>query len=192
MTIAALDREEESGALGVWRKHWIALVRRLQVPFFLLTAGVITAALPLGEFRAVGAGALLAALGWGMYELEDWRNDRYILTETTAINEQRKPLLGGGSRYEVPLAAVQAVSVDQKGWKRLLLGYGTVVISTPANVRGTIFWTDVPNPKAVRKAVDAARALAAEKERESLRRDVMRAVLEAQRVGLDRKPEEVN
>ncbi len=181
MTLARLDVREERGAIAVWRRHWIALARRLQGPLLATAAGIVGIVLPWGGARLAGAALFLGALAWGAYEAEDWRNDRYILTATHIVNEQRKPLLGGGSRYELPLVSIQSISVDQKGWKRLLFGYGTVIIASAAHVRGAVFWVDVPHPKRVAKAVDTARRAALETERQALRRDVVDAVVAAQR-----------
>ncbi len=187
MTLARLDVREERDAIAVWRRHWMALARRIRSPFLATAVGLVGLVLPSGEARLAGAALFLAALAWGAYEAEDWRNDRYILTPTHIVNEQRKPLLGGGSRYELPLVSIQSISVDQKGWKRLLLGYGTVIISSAAHVRGAVFWVDVPHPKKVAKAVDMARREALETERQELRRDVVDAVVEAQHAAMERR-----
>ncbi len=102
-----------------------------------------------------------------MWEIQDYRNDIYIVTDEKIIDIERKPLGLDYERREGSLERVQSVDSRQTGVMQTLLGYGTVIIRTAAADEGYDF-VNVPNPKHVQRVVfqklDALRQSKAAKE----------------------------
>lgn len=137
----------------IWRKHWVFLLRGLFPPFAMLFVGWIIVVL-LGSWgllptvwMTVLIGALLIAFVlWSLWEVEDYRNDIYILTPTNIIDVEKKPL-GPEDRRTASLGAITNVSFETTFISNLL-GYGNVVVET-AGGGGKFTFNHVPNPRDV-------------------------------------------
>ena len=125
------------------RRHWIALVQRFrQILFimFLWALALVFAYLffdsnPNQErWRQVITVALMflivpAALS--LWQVLDWLNDYYIITNERVIKiEKVIGLLN--ERYEIPLVKIQNVTIDYPSPVGPFLGYGQVTIATSA------------------------------------------------------------
>lgn len=89
---------------------------------------------------------VIAFLAWSAWEVEDYRNDMYILTPTNIIDVEKKPI-GPEDRRAASLGAITNVSFETTFISNLL-GYGNVVVET-AGSGGKFTFTHVPNPRNV-------------------------------------------
>lgn len=132
---------EEVGETVVFRRHWIALVRKSRLPllglFFTFIAfliwwnrGPLIGLLPDGVWW-VWPVLILAFLAWELWYFEDWRNDLYIITRSRIIDLQRTPFLLLETRKESELNRIQSMEVDiPSPWARLFR-YGHVIVRIP-------------------------------------------------------------
>lgn len=117
----------------VMRKHsaalWLRLTRAmvLAIGSMLCVLFGLEAANPVPWLLAA-FGLLLGAGGWAAWELMDWRNDYYVLTDQRVVWLEQK-LLRSASRVEAPLETVQSVNTHTTLLGRIL-GFGDVMIQT--------------------------------------------------------------
>jgi len=131
----------------IWRKHWGILLLVTYRPL-LISCAVL--ALLLGA----GAGRLgwffvadippswfdglllilgliaLPVLGWLIWEVEDWRNDLYIVTDTHIIDIKRRPLFLEERRRQAELDDIQNMNASIQGFWAGRLKFGDVKIET--------------------------------------------------------------
>lgn len=114
------------------RKHPILLVRSLIGPAFSLLIPIVVsvwgvivgATIPL----IVSAVLLFAILGWVVWNIVDWGNDYYIVTNHRVVWLEK--VIGVyDSRQEAPLSTVLSVNVETDVTGRML-DYGNVVVRT--------------------------------------------------------------
>lgn len=140
---------EETGQF-IWRPHWLFLLRALLAPFAFLALALFVIALgtnlaaagPLWPTLA-SLFVLLIWLAWTAWEVEDYRNDKYILTPDKVIDIEKKPF-GPEDRREAGLGQVNNVS-SQTTYISNFLGYGDVILST-AGGGGSFTFYKVPRP----------------------------------------------
>jgi MFS family permease len=118
-----------------WRPHWLfivlSLVRPMGALLLLLIATLVGAQagwLSSGWFALLLIGAIIGFLGWAAWEIEDHKNDLYILTLTSVIDIDKKPF-GPEDRRTASLGAIQNVTFRTTFFSQLL-GYGDVVLET--------------------------------------------------------------
>ncbi len=136
-----------------WYPHWLFLIQALIAPVVLLFAGMIAILITMRlELLSWGwgvfAGVLLVLvfIGWSAWEVEDYRNDRYILTPTNVIDIYKLPF-GPEKRVTASLGALQNVSFKTTFWGNLI-GYGDVILTTAGSGADFTFLR-VPNPRGV-------------------------------------------
>ena len=114
------------------RKHPVLLVRSLIMPVLSLLLPIalsiwgliVGAVIPL----IVSAILLLGILGWVVWNVVDWGNDYYIVTNQRVIWLEK--VIGVyDSRQEAPLSTVLSVGVETDQTGRIL-DYGSVVVRT--------------------------------------------------------------
>ncbi|MEZ4769027.1 MAG: PH domain-containing protein [Caldilineales bacterium] len=145
----------------VYRKHPWFLVRAAAIPLITLIITGIVVLIP-GEFvRSLGLptfieGGLaiwvIICIFWMWFRIENWRNDKYILTRSHIIDVYALPL---GLREDVKQAAwdkVQNASYVIPYFWANLLDFGTVNVET-ASTFGNIDFIHVPHPAAVQQEV---------------------------------------
>ncbi len=151
-----------------WRKHWLNLLQRVTMPLFLLLIllsgfGLIWTGIPgmgyviprhLGVFFA-WAVAFMGALGWFIWQYDDWRNDMYILSPERLIDIEKKPFFFQEERRQAPLGQVQTVQLQMRGIVSQLLNYGDVVIKTAA-AEGDLTFEFIPNPREAVREIQRA------------------------------------
>ena len=100
-------------------------VLSLIVPGGLLFLGTITGAVtPV----ALGLMALVAVLGWGIWNVIDWSNDYYIVTNQRVVWLEK--VIGlHDSREEAPLGTILSVGVETDMFGRIF-DYGNVIVRT--------------------------------------------------------------
>ncbi|MBA3532495.1 MAG: PH domain-containing protein, partial [Ardenticatenales bacterium] len=181
---------KEEVVLYYARRHPFALVKRLvRVVVFL----VIWAIALIGAYfifqtnpdaqRAVafiGVASLLiptVLVGW---EIMDWYNDYYILTNQRVIHIEK--VIGFmNERFEAPLAKIQNVNVAQATPLAEMLGYGKVVIATAAQGgSGTLVLDYMPDADVIAERIihelNKEKGMMAQQEKDK-RRKQLRAAL---------------
>ncbi|MEX1247878.1 MAG: cyclic nucleotide-binding domain-containing protein [Anaerolineales bacterium] len=117
------------------RRHvgylWFRLVRAMLLAILGLLA--FSFAINTGggmQFYVVLGGAFLLcfAAAWAIWELLNWRNDYYLITNLRVVWLEQE-LLRSSSRVEAPLASIQSVNLHTSLMGRLLR-YGTVIVRT--------------------------------------------------------------
>lgn len=135
------------------RKHLALLYQALVLPVVIGMGGLLVASWALDSSSsllgwiaggAIAAGALLA--GWNVL---DWSNDYYVVTNRRALWIEKVVGLYD-SRREAPLHMVLSVSLRTDAITRAL-GYGDVIIRT---YTGQLTFRSVGNPKAMAAMVE--------------------------------------
>lgn len=136
-----------------WRPHWLFLLRALIGPILLLVLGLFSVALLAGVaafdpllVAIVASLILLVFAAWAAWEIEDYRNDLYILNPTNVVDIEKKPF-GPEDRRQAGLGAITNVSFSTTFISNLL-GYGNVVLET-AGAGGKFTFNHVPRPNEV-------------------------------------------
>ncbi len=124
------------------------LVMLILALFFLLLTSIpgLTTLSFIIAFVLLGAGLL-----WTVYEVVDWFNDFFIITNQRVVWLEQQ-LLQSASRQEVPMAAIQSVNVETSQSSRIL-GYGNVFIRTFTGT-GSLKLTSVDKPKQFRDLIE--------------------------------------
>jgi CRP-like cAMP-binding protein len=150
----------------VWRKTWVNLLQRAGIPAMLtaflvlvLIAGIRSGLFSSGAFGMQGSTLLLLWLAlfvptafWLWYQVIDWRNDIYVVTDDKLIDIEAKPLALSYQRREGSLDRVQTAFAEQKGFWANVLDYGTVQILTAAADPGFTFFM-VGHPRRVQAII---------------------------------------
>jgi len=133
MTNFLKTRYEENGTV-TYRKHWFLLFRHSwKSILFLIAMTIILIALLIRPNLSFGwlilwliiLANVVAALFF-LYNLVDWANDIYQVTDRHILDIDRKPL-GQDMRKSAPLEQILSTRVGQNFWQRLL-NYGDVLI----------------------------------------------------------------
>lgn len=183
-----------SGA-SIWRKHPIALVKRAWLPlltivlllffFFKLEpiAGLFGLAQPTDLLLLwLFLFAVSAIVLW--WQIADYRNDIYVLTDDKIIDIEMKPLGLDYKRREGSLERVQSVDFKRLGAISVLLNYGTVTIRTAAADEGYDF-VMVSNPKHVQEVIFQKLAALRQRQETRMAADRQQELLEGLQVYSD-------
>ena len=185
----ALSLQAPTGQI-VWRKHPVALILRAWPSFlamlalivslfqldrlagFLNMSSVIGLVLPWLLMMMISVGVL-------MYQVADYWNDIYVLTDDKIIDIQMKPLGLDYMRREGNLERVQSVDAKRLGLLSVILDYGNVIIRTAAADEGYDFLM-IGNPKHVQQIVfqrlDALRQRQEAKRVEDRQREIIESL----------------
>jgi CRP-like cAMP-binding protein len=169
----------ESGDTVIYRKHWVVLVMEAWMPVVGILATLILFIRRLIElaylpdevfisFRGgisvdAWAGALimvmLVFIGWFVYRVLDWSNDKFIVNAEQIIDVDRKPF-GTETRNAAQLENILGTEYQRIGILGNIFNYGTVYIT----VGGTkLAFENVLDPAAVQS--DINRRFAARRDR---------------------------
>jgi len=151
------------------RKHPIMLWRSLVPPVLALLFPVMVAAWGLfagaGWISAVALLFLLPITGWVAWQVVDWGNDYYVVTNQRVVWMEK--VVGiFDSRQEAPLSTILSVGVETDAIGRIL-DYGNVIVRTFV---GKIPFNNVSHPNHAARLVEEywgrakERNLGAEKE----------------------------
>ncbi|MCB0246373.1 MAG: cyclic nucleotide-binding domain-containing protein [Anaerolineae bacterium] len=145
----------------VYRKHPWFLVRAAAIPIITLILTGIVILIPGKFIQSLGLPTLIEGglaiwvvicLFWLWFRVENWRNDKYILTRSHIIDIYALPL---GLRESVKQAEwdkVQNASFLIPYFWANLLDFGTVTVET-ASTFGNFEFLHVPHPEAVQQEV---------------------------------------
>lgn len=151
-----LLRVEHEGDI-TYRTHWSILLAKIWLPTLLMAVVFIVALLVAVRVISLSptiALVLLFGIGpllflWWLYQLVDWRNDRYIVTQDMIIDVYRKPL-GTEEKKSAPLRNILSIDYERKGFLGLVLNFGTVYIRVGDS---TFTFDNVLNPAEVQREV---------------------------------------
>jgi hypothetical protein len=150
-----------NGEQVVWRKHWIFLLGRIRLvlPALLITTAFILFVGLSGLLRPYRGGLFAGSvviwvllLVWLWWEIVDWRNDQYIVTDRMIIDVEKKPLFFSEQRRQASLDMIQNVSLQKRGLVSSLLDFGDVMIET-AGAQGSFTFDGVSHPVKVQQAI---------------------------------------
>ena len=166
----------------IWRKHWGVFLKVTYRPFLLclliFVLIVLAAAAWLGVVAPFGLQpswfgtalwvltiGFIPALGWLFWELEDWRNDLYIVTNTHIIDIERvTPILLKETKRQASLDDIQNTMASTRGFWANLLKWGDVFIETAGE--GRFEFEQVHNPARVQAEIDKRREAYRAKQRQ--------------------------
>jgi hypothetical protein len=137
-----------------WRKHWWVLLKAVFLPAFfavlILGLFVFMPNAIVRLFTAVLFFADLLYLGW---QIVDWYNDVYIITDDRIVDIEKVPLISE-DRREARLSMIQDVNYLQPNFIARTLGFGNVIVETAAKT-GAFTFSSVPNPREVQREIFA-------------------------------------
>ena len=173
----------ETGDTVIYRKHWLVLIMQAWIPvtgtlaaLLLFLNRLIQLALNPNEafvsFQGgmtvdAWAGAFFLAMfpfiGWLVYEIADWSNDKFQVTAEQIIDLDKKPF-GTETRNAAQLDSILGTEYKRIGILGNLFNYGTVYIT----VGGSKFaFEDVIDPPAVQSDIDRRRMARTAKKKEA-------------------------
>lgn len=172
------------------RKHpsylWFRLARSMAVAI----AGLLVLYFALGagaglQFYLVLAGAtlLFGAVGLGIWEALDWRNDYYLITNLRVVWVEQV-LLSSSSRIEAPLANTQSVDLHT-GLLGRLMGFGDIIVRT---FTGTVLMPSVSQPLLTKHLIEDYAARSKKVNREARHESIRQAVRESLGMEADSAP----
>jgi membrane protein YdbS with pleckstrin-like domain len=148
----------EELAFPVMRRHWMKLLERNVLPLgfaFALVGFVLWNVFSRTDFMSatVVLGFLLLSLicGWMIFQLYDWGNDSFIVTNRRVIRIERVYFFFE-ERHEASLRQIQNVSIQVKNPVEQLFNFGDVLIET-ASRAGSIRFDGVPDPREVQVCI---------------------------------------
>ena len=149
----------EDGSTITYRKHLFVLLRNIAWPALMLLVTILlillitrTFQVPFDQFWLLALIFFTANLGWLIWQVEDWRNDTFQLTDRLIIDIDRRPFGFGESRKQAALSNIQNVNASRPGLLQTLFNFGTVSIET-AGVDSDITFEDVPNPSQIQSDI---------------------------------------
>ena len=123
------------------RRHWMALVQRFGRVLFILVLWALVLLFAYALFqdneenwilaRNIGIMFLMVPAGLVLWQIVDWMNDYYIVTNERVIKIEKVIALLN-ERYEIPLIKIQNVTDSYPTPVGEIFGYGTVTITTSA------------------------------------------------------------
>jgi hypothetical protein len=182
----------ETGDTVIYRKHWVVLILEAWLPVVGILGIIVLffqrlwvlARDPTQSFLSFQGGItldtwslalfilLFVFLGWFVYRVIDWSNDKFIVNAEQIIDVDRKPF-GTETRNAAQLENILGTEYQRIGILGNIFNYGTVYIT----VGGTkLAFEDVMDPASVQSDINrrfAARKAQNEQERVAKERERM-------------------
>ena len=173
----------ETGENVIYRKHWVVLVLESWMPFagtlaliFLFLYRLVQLAFdPTHALISFANGfsmdtwvvvyllALLPFLFWLVYEVMDWSNDKFEVTNEQIIDIDRKPF-GSESRNASQLESILGTYYERRGILGNIFNFGTVYITVGGS---KLAFEDVMDPASVQSDIDRRRMARQAKQNEA-------------------------
>jgi hypothetical protein len=142
------------GNVITYRKSIFILLRQLAAPLLIFAGLAVLAG--LGIYLEVTLWVLSLIVGivgfanfiFFIWQLENWRNDVFQLTDRFVLDVDRKPFGFGESRKQAAINNITNVGATRPGFLPTLFNYGFVNIDT-AGVASEIVFDYVPNPELI-------------------------------------------
>jgi hypothetical protein len=157
-------RLEDSGVI-TYRKHWLALFRKVWLPTLLslIVLGLLAFLLQQRVTNRIGSPSVLALICtgliiytipviWWVYQVLDWRNDIYQLADDKLLDIERKPFIGQVISRPILLSKIRSLDFERAGLLGRLLNIGNILIGT---VDDTLCFNDVHEPDRILREVFA-------------------------------------
>lgn len=150
----------EKGVI-TYRKNFFAFLRTVIWPFilnlFILLLVIILIRTYGSDLYTVWTVTgflimLLLSIGWLTWQVEDWRNDSFQLTDQYVIDIDRKPFGVSEARKQAGLDNVQNVTANKPTFWASLFNYGDVHIET-AGAMADIVFEQVSHPNRVQSEI---------------------------------------
>ena len=182
-------RSEKNGVV-TYHKHRITLLMSLFPPLGIaLTIGVgwyflryfVGLSLTGTLERVILAILVLLNLGYFVWQIEDWHNDTFQLTDKYVIDIDRAPFGLYESRKQAELSKVENVRTEKLGIIASLFNYGKLYVET-AGTGSSIVFEQVYNPEGIQRDLFKRRdKLKEEMQKKELadRRDEYASVMDA-------------
>jgi len=121
--------------------------------YFLIPADTTT----LSILRILVIAASILLFGFIIiFRLQDWRNDRFVITNKHISHREFELRSFHTELHKVPVSQVQSVTVEKPSLIANLFNIGTVKITT-ASAIGTIFFDGIDNPQEVEEILEGLR-----------------------------------
>jgi hypothetical protein len=179
----ALKLRLEEGDSIIYRKHWMALVMQAWMPIAGIFAALVlflnrlwqlafdpnavfisfAGGLNIDTWALVFSMGMVPFIGWLIYEIADWSNDKFQVTAEQIIDLDKKPF-GTETRNAAQLDSILGTEYKRIGILGNLFNYGTVYIT----VGGSKFaFEDVMDPPSVQSDIDRRRMARSAKKKEA-------------------------
>ena len=144
----------------VYRKHIFFLIWAAIIPIMVIGIAIVVR-LILGTsilsvlptwLDPVYVVFMLGMLFWLWFRIENWRNDKYILTKTHIIDITALPLGLFEQRRQAEWDRVQNANYKVPSFWANLFNWGDVIVETAA-VEGRLDFIHVPNPRKVQQEI---------------------------------------
>lgn len=155
----------ESADTITYRKHFFVLLNNIKFPFgFMIGLTILYIIIVSSSLRFIEIALFLINLIWLIWQMEDWRNDTYQLTNEFVIDIDRSPFGFSEKRKQAPLSNIQNVKADRPNLLATLLNYGNVHIET-AGATSDIMFENVSDPNQVQSDIFKRREQYQQKQR---------------------------
>ena len=148
-----------------YRKHWIALFRRVWLPtlislivlgllVFLLQQRVTNQIAYPSVLTLICTGLIIYTIPvvWWIYQVLDWRNDIYQLADDKLLDIERKPFIGQVSSKPILLSKIRSLDFERVGVLERLLNSGSLYIGT---VDDNLVFNNVHEPDRIMREIYA-------------------------------------
>ena len=180
--VNGLKLRYEDGENVIYRKHWVPLLIESYIPFlsalftsiFFFGRLIWLAFDPVASFISFVDGfsidtwtvltflSFFPFAAWFIYELVDWSNDKFEVTNDQIIDIDRSPFKTE-TRNSAPLDSILGTTYERKGLLGNIFNYGTVYITVGGN---KMAFEDVVEPATVQSDIDRRRMLRQAKQSE--------------------------
>lgn len=146
------------GKTITYRKSLFILLKRTAAPLLVLIGLLVFGGLGIYLDMTLWVVALIVLIGgFGdllalIWQVEDWRNDVFQLTDRFVIDIDRTPFGFGESRKQAAISNIQNVDANRPGFFPTLFNYGFVSIDT-AGAKSEIVFDYVPNPELIQSDI---------------------------------------
>jgi hypothetical protein len=148
---------EQKGRLIIYRTHAFILIKRaglyvlsvwalwVFILWGMLAWGFVEKWLVIAFLFLVS----LVAVGFAAWNIWDWRNDQYLITENELVDVYKKPL-GKEVRRSAPIENIQTIDFARPNFWALLFDFGTVMIRVGNDM---LTFNNVPSPASVQREI---------------------------------------
>jgi hypothetical protein len=163
----------ESGDDVYYRKHWMVLILRAWIPFggslgilllliyrlFQLTFDPLNSlfmfegGFSVDTWSAVYSLSFIPFAAWFLYQVMDWSNDKFEVTNEQIIDIDRKPF-STETRNAAQLESILGTNYERRGLLGNIFNYGTVYITVGGS---KLAFEDVIDPATVQSDIDRRR-----------------------------------
>lgn len=146
------------GSTITYRKSIFILLRLIAWPVLGYLALAIAGAI-LFSAGFTGTIAILTLVLLGLintaflvWQVEDWRNDIFQVSDRAVLDIDRRPFGFGETRRQAAISNIQNITAERPGFFATVFNYGNVKIDT-AGAQSDIMFDHVPNPSVIQSDI---------------------------------------